>query len=595
LKVGTEEASKTLEITPEELSFQIERAHYLSDYEYFASERLWIVNKDGKLIRFAYNEPQKKLNQAIEKQRIAGKPVRICLLKARQWGGTTKIEGVIFGDTILRTSRSSMIIAHSMESAEHIRSMSERYYDRYSLEKPRLRKQTEKWWKFLHTQERKNVESSIRIDTAENLAAGHSFTLHNLHCSEIQTWPHAEEIVKGLFPTVPNSIDTMIFMEGTGTGVGSYWYDFCQMAQDSSSDWEFVFVPWFEISDYKLALSEGEAERLSGSLDDDEQALLRTGASLEALKWRRRAVRESYKGDLDSFHQQYPSTPDEAFLVSGRPVFPAGMVKKKMLDSLEGETGNLRWKKDGDTKSVVWDSDPRGFWTKWETPVRGTNLYTCGADVAEGIAVVPELGNRGGDFSAARILRRDTRKMVATFHARVDPDLFADELAKASFYWDSPIFPEQNAGGGGSLVISRLRDVRGVRLLKTPVFGKKREEQKENEVGWETFRNTKRIAIDELTEAIRESAFEDLDKRLWYECSTYVRDEKGRTNAQPRKYDDLVMATAITLQADKLMSMAMKYQGESPLRSITRDMDIPRKQRGALTQESVMADNLAEF
>jgi hypothetical protein len=244
----------------------------------------------------------------------------------------------------------------------------------------------------------------------------------------------------------------------------------------------------------------------------------------------------------------------------------------------------------------MWRDDPYGFWEKWEEPKKGENLHVIGADVAEGKAVEPEFGNRGGDFSAARVFRRDDRSFVATFHARVDPDLFAEELGKASLYWQAPLLPEQNAGGGGNVVIRRLKSMDGVEILKTPVFGKKRDFDKPDELGWETMKNTKRIMIDEMTEAIREQNYTDPDKLAWSECSTYVRDEKGLTNAQDRKYDDVVVATAITLQGDKLMPSVFKYMEEGK-KIIEADMDVPENwnRDRKTTQEQVMHDNLVEF
>jgi len=229
----------------------LETAHYLADYQYFAEKQLWIIDKLSHLTRLIYNHGQRKINQAIEDQKIRNKPVRIVLLKGRQFGGSTKIEGDLANETLLREGRSSLIVAHSLESAEHIRSMSERFYERYTLPKPKLKKQTEKWWKFLHKRGGKNIESSLRIDTAENLAAGHSFTLHNLHLSEIQAWPHAEEIVKGLFPTVPNSPDTMVFMEGTGAGVGSYWYDSARWPRPESLSGRLFSFPGMRLKTTK--------------------------------------------------------------------------------------------------------------------------------------------------------------------------------------------------------------------------------------------------------------------------------------------------------------------------------------------------------
>jgi hypothetical protein len=595
MNLGLEGAAKELEISIEEMAQAIEKARYRWDFGYFASERLKIIDKMGLLKPFVQNGPQVKLDEAVQRQVEKGVPVRICLLKARQWGGSTKIEGHLFRDSTLRANRSSMIVAHDLDSARHLREMSYRYYEYYDFPKPKLKKESDKWWKFQHKIEGRSADSHLRIDTADELSAGHSLTIHNLHLSEIQNWRNAQELVKGLFPTVPPSNDTMIFMEGTGSGVGNYWYDFCQMAMQDSTEWEFVFVPWFEIDDYTRPLNSDEKKRFEDTLDSEESSLASDGVSLEKLNWRRRELSETYKGDQDAFHQQYPATPDEAFITSGRPVFPLVSVKKRVNESKEPlRTGYIEMR----GKKAIFVDDRKGYWKIWEEPNDSQgNLYVCGADVAEGIEVIPELGNRGGDFSAARILRRDTRLFCGTFHARIDPDLFAEELRKAFYFWKSPIFPEQNAGGGGNLVISRLRDDPLVKLIRTPVFGKKKEKIKD-EFGWETTggqaNSTKRIAIDELNEAIREESFTDFDKIFWLECSTYVRDEKGKTNAQSRKFDDLVMATAITLQADKLMPMVFKWNVEKK-QKYSRDMDIPRNWKKSSSAKDVMERNLCEF
>jgi len=455
-----------------------------------------------------------------------------------------------------------------------------------------MKKTTDKTWKFLHKRNGKLAESLMRIDTAENVSAGHSMTTNNLHCSEVQAWAHGDLLLRGLLPMVPDDPDTMIVEEGTGSGVGDFWYERVELARNpEQSGWEFVFVPWFERDDAFVEFDEGEKFRFEKSLDSTEKLLFESGVSLEKLHWRRRKLEEEFKGDLDGFKQQFPADPDEAFLSSGRPVFNQDIVRKKLHESKSGTRGYLRRK----DKGVVFDPDKHGYWQVWENPVKDLagNLYCCGADVAEGIEIIPELGNRGGDYSTARVLRRDERRFVATFHARVDTDVFADELAKCAIYFGTSLLPEQNAGGGGNTVISRLRDYAGVRLLKTPSFGKKRLELKSDEVGWETLKNTKRVMIDEMIQAIREGSYTDPDKEVWYECSTYVKDEKGRTNAQSRKFDDLVIATAITLQADRLLPMYFRPE-EKREREVTRDMD-GYEERSVVTQEGVMEKVYAEF
>ena len=44
------------------------------------------------------------------------------------------------------------------------------------------------------------------------------------------------------------------------------------------------------------------------------------------MAWRRHRIATRYGGDIELFHQEMPSTPEEAFLVSGRPVFDRGAM-----------------------------------------------------------------------------------------------------------------------------------------------------------------------------------------------------------------------------------------------------------------------------
>jgi len=144
-------------------------------------------------------------------------------------------------------------------------------------------------------------------------------------------------------------------------------------------------------------------------------------------------------------------------------------------------------------------------------------------------------------------------------------------------------------------VIRGLKKVPGMKLIKTPSFGKRMDEKKD-EYGWETMKNTKRLSIDTLNEQIRNGGFTDYDKDFWYECSTYVRDEKGRTNAQPKKYDDMVMATAITIQADLLIAATWKPESVHTVQ-IARDIDVKENwvKREKAERENIMEEVLCEF
>lgn len=57
------------------------------DFEYWAYTTVKIQDKiSKKLVPFKLNKGQRKLLASFEKQRVSGKPIRVILDKARQWG-----------------------------------------------------------------------------------------------------------------------------------------------------------------------------------------------------------------------------------------------------------------------------------------------------------------------------------------------------------------------------------------------------------------------------------------------------------------------------------------------------------------------------
>lgn len=594
--LGVDGAAKKMGVVSAEVERQMVMTRYRYDTEKFAFDQLKITTKLGELLPLKYNKGQRAIQAGIEKQRMVGRPVRQALLKARQFGGSTEYEAEIFKDTIMRHFRRSMIIAHSLDSARWLRDMSDRYYQHYKLSKPIKKQESDKWWKFKHkASDGSDAESSLLIDTADEISAGHSLTVHNLHLSEIQLWRNAQELVKGLFPTVPDHPDTMIFMEGTGCGVGNWWYDFIQMAMDESSEWNFVFVPWYDIEDYQIpSMTEDESCDFMAHLDDYETELAQKGVTAAQMLWRRKKIKDHFNGIVEDFQTQYPATPDEAFLTSGRPVFAVDKVRDGMARAVEPLfVGDLTLNKT--ERKVEFHANKRGLWQFWEMPDKsGQNLYVAGVDVAEGKAVIPELGNRGGDFSVAKVLRRDKNTFTALFRGRIDPDLFAEELYKVSiFYGRLPMLIENNPGGSGNVVIRDLKRKQGVYLLKR-INIRKYHEDTSDEFGWRTMTDTKREMIDELIRTIRDGGFYDPSKNFWREASTYIRNEKGLTDAQRGKYDDEVVASALTWQAHQLIPAVYRRKSEEK-RAITPDMDVKenwgRKRSEKITQRQVMEDN----
>lgn len=95
------------------------------DFAFWAYLLVWIHPKgSGDDIRFKLNHPQRKLVGIYEELRKAGKPIRIILLKARQWGGST-VTQMYFAwlQLVHKTGLNSLIVSHVLSSSYTILDM----------------------------------------------------------------------------------------------------------------------------------------------------------------------------------------------------------------------------------------------------------------------------------------------------------------------------------------------------------------------------------------------------------------------------------------------------------------------------------------
>lgn len=69
----------------------------LSDFADWAERNVLIKPKGGgAALPFRLNRPQRRLVAALDAMRLSGKPIRLILLKARQWGGSALYHLLIY-------------------------------------------------------------------------------------------------------------------------------------------------------------------------------------------------------------------------------------------------------------------------------------------------------------------------------------------------------------------------------------------------------------------------------------------------------------------------------------------------------------------
>jgi hypothetical protein len=524
------------------------------DSEFYLNHFLKIRTKDGELVNFKMNAGQRKSDALIRKQQALGKPVRVIWLKARQLGISTYCEGKIFHNTANNPLRNSMIIAHEDKATQNLFNMSKLFYDELPpIIKPMKKYSNESALSFenptnddLEKYKNPGLRSKITVATAKNVDTGRSATIHNLHASEVAFWDNAETLMTGLLQCVPDTSNSMVFIESTANGVGGWFYDFWKKSERGETDYIPIFLAWFDNPEYtKVFESKAQRQQFIEEINkvniDQNGEQIRTeewhlrdkfGLTYEQLHWRTWAIANKCFGDIEKFRQEYPSTPDEAFIVSGRPQFSINALREYQNNQRPPIWRGYLQENGGKIQRIA---DDKGYLHIWKFPVPD-QFYVIGADVAEGLAT--------GDYSVA-VVMDEQLDIVAAWHGHIDPDLFGYELVKLGLtYNEAYVGPESNNHGLTTIRAMQRKDYYNLYYQKTY---DKISDKVNQKVGWNTNNRTKPLMINTLSEYIREKWVGMPWDILISECFTYVKDEDGKTNAQAGSHDDTVMALAITL------------------------------------------------
>lgn len=283
-----------------------------------------ILPKTGGLAPFSVNRIQFDLLRSFCRDLEAGKPLRYVVLKARQFGISTLAVAWIYFLAHRLPSRGAAFVCHKDDATQNMRAMLDRAIEhgRNSL---RIGASNGSEIYFARP-----VDVRLSFATAEAGEVKRSYTLHWLHASEVAFWTKATRVDLGLMQAVPNVPETFILKESTANGVGNLFWRQYWDAKEQRSDYTAKFYPWFLHEEYRTPLDAAERAAVMGSLDEEERRLAAShGVQPEQLAWRRKCVANNCDGDVNLFHQEYPSSDREAFLVSGRPVFDMALVEAR--------------------------------------------------------------------------------------------------------------------------------------------------------------------------------------------------------------------------------------------------------------------------
>ena len=302
---------------------------YMNDFEKWCRDCVTITDKEsGEEIPFLLNAPQRRVLGELEAMRSSGRPIRMIMLKARQWGGSTLVQVYMaWIQLVRRRGWSSIICGHVKDASSNIQG----FYSRLLRDYPEhLKSGNPKDWTFTPYEKSRNIsyiaarDCRVAVATALSPDGARSGNYAMAHLSEVAfwgdgDWSAAQKIVRSIAGSIVRKPDTLIVMESTANGKNNYFYHEWQRAVAGESDKVPVFVPWHEIEIYSREVSEAELDGLMDSFDDYERTLLSEGVSIEHVAWYH-DKRKEYVSHSQMM-AEYPSTPEEAFATSSQPLF----------------------------------------------------------------------------------------------------------------------------------------------------------------------------------------------------------------------------------------------------------------------------------
>lgn len=531
------------------------KAH-LSDVWWRLNNLYKIVNEEGELVTFRMRPAQRELFKNMHYRNI--------ILKARQLGFSTGIDIYLLDQALFNKNLSCGIIAQDLPAAGEI------FSTKISIPFDNLPPWLRATFPVSTRREGANgghIEfahgSKIRVSTSFR-----SGTVQRLHISEhgkiCAKYPaKAKEVRTGTLNAIKDGC--IVFIESTAEGVGGDFHTMSTRAMDlgqlnlllTSQDYKFHFFAWWQDPKYQTSVPTGGL-RLSKYHQEYFAAVEQTmGITLldEQKQWYIRKEIEQQ----EEMKQEFPSTPSEAFLTSGRRVFAAinvmqaeGQCKSPLLvydiEPVTGKRTKVQALRAGNAEEL--QRTLLNHLLVWELPDPDED-YAIGGDVAEG------LENR--DRSSFDVVKKSSGEQVAHWFGYLDAELFAQLMAHVGRWYNTAfIGPERN--NHGHAVIQKLREVYPHRAIYSEQYLDRDHDDETPKLGWLTTAQSKPVIIEGFKSLLRENASGVRWIGTINELNTYVYDARGRMNAQTGCFDDQVMSYAIAQEMRARMPARPKHQ-----------------------------------
>lgn len=556
-----------------------------------------LYKETGEVKPFVLRYAQRKLLAELEDMRRKGLPIRLILLKARQWGGSTMVQlYMAWIQIFVRSGWNSVIVAQTEATAKRIKAMYslvlEHFpafiFDEEQLKfSPKERSNND----FVITNEHRTVvrNNVVTVSSYEKIDAEAGANMALAHFSEVALWNPTpsktpESVIRVVDGGMLETALTLQVMESTARGRAGYFYDEYQEAKKGKSARRALFVPFYYIEFdslpfasklEKIRFCEWMIKNRNQQSTEDRTAepgayiwsLWKKGATLEHIKW--------YVQKRKSFHDhahmasEVPSDDIECFMYAGNLIFSADLIEeqRKQYEKVPAWRGDISML----GSEVRLHNVDYGELKVWKEPAE--------VPKSRGIArrkwknryiVVVDVGGRSekADYSVITVMDRwATRiggklEVVARWRGHLRYDRMAwKAVAIAEWYGHAHIVFESNTfdkkKAEANEYVEQGDHIRGIlnvigdkydNLYMRPATD---EEDIRNgvlsKVGFQTNKKTKQDIVDAFQVAFEEGNMIDPDEVFYKEAGIYEQRTDGSYGniAGKDNHDDVVMTDMI--------------------------------------------------
>lgn len=572
-----EERSAAIRALPEDLQAFIWNEIQMSkiDWRYWATRYCKLVDSKGKMSILNPWPSQEMLLALLAKKELETlssmerrdfKEFQLKLaaivLKARQLGFTVISESILVHAVCFFSNTRAVIASDHPDNSLKLWQVALRMYEHLPPWMQPIKDAKVKATN-LHLSD---LDSDIIVGSGnQKTTLGQGITLDMAHLTELASWipENTQALDADLLPAFKSSQKhhSILVMESTAEGgKGNYFHDIYQAARTGRTFFSPLFVGWFaapekwRMDPYGVTVS--PIAKLYAEKIEREWAVKLTRDQVAWYSLNREEA--EVRGNLATFLQEFPSTPEEAFQSGKKSAFTPE-VRLRLRNEAKEPLSALKWDKfkrkfSKIDKSLlaggISEGEEESVLLLWELPTPGS-LYIVGVDVS--------YGDERGDSSAIEVIRVGSRwipdEQVAEWRGIISPvdlaelvwfigHMFADKEEG----FPAKVAVETNPGSPGLVTQTELQK-RGY-----PNFYVMRQPNRTGggwttRIGWWTTPGTRPMLTENGVQAIEKGTLKINSRWFVDEMDQFVVNVSAAGNKKlehsPGEHDDRIMSLFI--------------------------------------------------